>query len=102
MRFVGRDDLADLATRGPVTPDHVIRTKRVPLVGRDVERFVTDYAAYYAAHESRSAEPITMLDPAPRVVLDAELGMLAVGPQAKDAVDRRRHLPPHDRRHLDV
>ena len=88
MRFVGRDDLAALATRGPVTPDHVIRTKRVPLVGRtgsDVERYVADYAAYFDEHRDRSVEPITMLDPAPRVVLDPELGMLAAGVQAKDA-----------------
>ncbi len=85
MRFVARDDLADVATRGPVTPDHVIRTKRVPLVGRDVDRFVAEYAAYFAAHESRSRGPVTMLDPAPRVVLDPELGMLAAGVQAKDA-----------------
>ncbi len=32
MAFVARPDLADVATRGPVTPDHVIRTKRVPMV----------------------------------------------------------------------
>ena len=27
-----RDDIASIATRGPLTPDHVIRTKRVPVV----------------------------------------------------------------------
>ncbi|MGB0114534.1 MAG: bifunctional aldolase/short-chain dehydrogenase [Ilumatobacteraceae bacterium] len=86
MRFVGRADLADLATRGPITPDHVIRTKRVPLVGRDVDRYVEEYTAYFDEHHGRAREPITMLDPAPRIVLDADLGMLAVGRQAKDAV----------------
>jgi NAD(P)-dependent dehydrogenase (short-subunit alcohol dehydrogenase family) len=85
MRFVGRDDLEDLATRGPVTPDHVIRTKRIPLVGRDVEGYASTYAAYFEECRHRSREPITMLDPAPRIVLDPELGMLAVGAQAGDA-----------------
>jgi rhamnose utilization protein RhaD (predicted bifunctional aldolase and dehydrogenase)/NAD(P)-dependent dehydrogenase (short-subunit alcohol dehydrogenase family) len=85
MRFVEREDLADIATRGPVTPDHVIRTKRVPLVGRDVERFVADYTDYFAEQSPRSRQPVTMLDPAPRVLLDPELGMLTVGHQAKDA-----------------
>ncbi|HRD99783.1 MAG TPA: class II aldolase/adducin family protein, partial [Ilumatobacteraceae bacterium] len=85
MTFVGRHDLADVATRGPVTPDHVIRTKRVPLVGRDVDAFVADYRSYYDEHEHRSRTPITMLDPAPRVLLDPELGMLTVGHRPADA-----------------
>ena len=85
MAFVQRDDIADVAARGPLTPDHVIRTKRVPLVGRDLDRFAADYRAYFDAHANRARTPITMLDPAPRVVLDAAFGMLTAGPTAKDA-----------------
>jgi rhamnose utilization protein RhaD (predicted bifunctional aldolase and dehydrogenase)/NAD(P)-dependent dehydrogenase (short-subunit alcohol dehydrogenase family) len=85
MAFVQRYDLADIATRGPLTPDHVIRTKRVPLVGRDLEGYAADYRAYFNAHANRARTPITMLDPAPRVVLDAAFGMLTAGPTAKDA-----------------
>ncbi len=85
MRFVGRTDLADLATRGPLTPDHVIRTKRVPLVGRDIEGYAADYTDYFDTNHTRARTPITMLDPAPRIVLDPELGMLAVGARAADA-----------------
>ena len=85
MAFAGRSDLADVATRGPLTPDHVIRTKRVPLVGRDLEQYAANYRAYFDAHANRARTPITMLDPAPRVVLDAEFGMLTAGPTAKDA-----------------
>ena len=85
MTFVQRRDLADVATRGPLTPDHVIRTKRIPLVGRDVERYAEDYRAYFAGNEHRARTPIAMLDPAPRVVLDPELGMVTAGPTANDA-----------------
>jgi NAD(P)-dependent dehydrogenase (short-subunit alcohol dehydrogenase family) len=85
MEFVSRSDLVDLATRGPLTPDHVIRTKRVPLVGRDVHRFAEEYEQYFADHQHRARVPIRMLDPAPRVILDPELGMVTVGLQAKDA-----------------
>jgi rhamnose utilization protein RhaD (predicted bifunctional aldolase and dehydrogenase)/NAD(P)-dependent dehydrogenase (short-subunit alcohol dehydrogenase family) len=81
-RFVARDDLAALATRGPLTPEHVVRTKRTPLVGRDVEGFARDYAEYFARH---AREGLTMLDPAPRVVLDPELGMLTAGATHRDA-----------------
>jgi NAD(P)-dependent dehydrogenase (short-subunit alcohol dehydrogenase family) len=81
-RFVARDDLAALATRGPLTPEHVIRTKRTALVGPDVESFAREYAEYFARH---AREGLTMLDPAPRVVLDPELGMLTAGATHRDA-----------------
>lgn len=85
-RFVARDDLASLATRGPLTPDHVIRTKRAPLVGRDVGRFVAQYHAYVEEHRPRARGELTELDPAPRIILDAALGMLCAGRTAKDAL----------------
>jgi rhamnose utilization protein RhaD (predicted bifunctional aldolase and dehydrogenase)/NAD(P)-dependent dehydrogenase (short-subunit alcohol dehydrogenase family) len=84
-RFVRRTDLESLANRGPLTPDHVIRTKRLPLVGRDLARYVEEYGAYFKANESRAPVPLQMLDPAPRVVLDPELGLLTVGHTAADA-----------------
>ncbi|MBV6436032.1 MAG: bifunctional aldolase/short-chain dehydrogenase [Phototrophicaceae bacterium] len=73
------DNAAELATRGPLTPDHVIRTKRVPLIGRDVEQYVTAYRDYFDAHSEDSGRTLEMLDPAPRVVLDPELGMMSAG-----------------------
>ncbi|MGY0236316.1 bifunctional aldolase/short-chain dehydrogenase [Longispora urticae] len=83
--FVERPDLADLAGRGPLTPDHVIRTKRVPLVGRDLEGYAADYRAYFAEHAHRRGTALTMLDPAPRVLLDRAFGLLTVGRRAVDA-----------------
>ena len=84
-RFVARPDLGSVSQRGPLTPDHVIRTKRTPLVGRDVAAFAEDYAAYFERNRHRGRMPLTMLDPAPRVVLDPELGMLTAGRTVKDA-----------------
>ena len=75
-RFVQRPDLEGLASRGPLTPDHVIRTKRVPMVGRDVAAYTTAYEDYFRQHEHRGHTDLTMLDPAPRVVVDPELGVL--------------------------
>ena len=80
--FVDRDDLADVADRGPATPDHVIRTKRVPLVGTDVAGYAERYRAYFAEH----ARPgLVMVDPAPRVLLDRRIGMLTAGRTVRDA-----------------
>jgi rhamnose utilization protein RhaD (predicted bifunctional aldolase and dehydrogenase)/NAD(P)-dependent dehydrogenase (short-subunit alcohol dehydrogenase family) len=82
LAFVNRADLAEVAGQGPATPDHVIRTKRLPLVGTDIAGYAERYRAYFAEH----ARPeLTMLDPAPRVLLDPEFGMLTVGRRAADA-----------------
>lgn len=86
LSFARRADLAVLSQQGPATPDHVIRTKRVPLLGRDVQAYAADYANYFAAHAARAREAKTMLDPAPRVVLDAEFGLCTVGRSAREAV----------------
>ncbi len=84
-RFVSRPDVASLADRGPLTPDHVIRTKRAPMVGTDVVAYAADYHNYVDAHRDRARTPVVGLDPAPRVVVDRRLGMLAIGRTAKDA-----------------
>ncbi len=76
---------ADLATRGPLTPDHVIRTKRVPMVGRDVEAYAKQYEAYFEAQSLRDSRALTRLDAAPRIVIDPELGMLSAGRTMQEA-----------------
>ena len=85
LAFCRRSDLAQLAGQGPATPDHSIRTKRVPLIGRDVTGYAKAYRRYFETHERKAAEPKSMLDPAPRIVLDAELGLCAAGRTARDA-----------------
>ena len=85
LAFAQRADIATLALQGPATPDHVIRTKRVPMLGRDIAAFARDYKTYFDAHEPQAKERKTMLDAAPRLLLDAELGMCAAGRSAKDA-----------------
>lgn len=82
LAFATRPDVREISQRGPATPDHVIRTKRVPLVGRDVAAYASAYMGYFREYGN---DAHTMLDPAPRVILDPELGLAAVGRTAKDA-----------------
>jgi len=84
--FARRSDVAEIAQQGPATPDHVIRTKRVPLLGRDVDAYVDAYRGYVAELAIDGVTPVAAVDPAPRVVLDPELGFLAVGADVEDAV----------------
>ncbi|GAA1980283.1 bifunctional aldolase/short-chain dehydrogenase [Catenulispora subtropica] len=81
--FCRRSDLTTVSQQGPATPDHVIRTKRLPMVGRDVEGYAKEYTAYY--EDLCDAGQTTMLDPAPRIALDPVLGMIAFGRSAADA-----------------
>jgi rhamnose utilization protein RhaD (predicted bifunctional aldolase and dehydrogenase)/NAD(P)-dependent dehydrogenase (short-subunit alcohol dehydrogenase family) len=85
LDFANRKDVAALSQQGPATPDHVIRTKRVPMLGRDVAAYAAAYKAYFERHAASTKEPRTMLDPAPRVVLDPAFGLGCVGRTAKDA-----------------
>lgn len=83
--LVTHPEVERLTQQGPLTPDHVIRTKRTPLLGRDVEAFADAYRQDFARFEHRGRTALTMLDPAPRVVLDPEFGMVTAGPTAKAA-----------------
>lgn len=85
LSFANRVDISTIAQQGPATPDHVIRTKRLPMLGRDVAEYVERYKEYFVTLESQAKERKNMLDPAPRVVLDRELGLCAVGKSAQDA-----------------
>jgi NAD(P)-dependent dehydrogenase (short-subunit alcohol dehydrogenase family) len=85
LAFARRPDVAELSQQGPATPDHVIRTKRAPLLGRGVDAYAAAYRRYFDEHAPSAREPKTMLDPAPRVVLDAALGLCTAGRGARDA-----------------
>ena len=83
--FAQHPDVSRISQRGPATPDHVIRTKRTPMLGTDLDRYAAAYKHYFDEHGPKAKEPKTMLDPAPRVVLDPGFGLAAAGRTAKDA-----------------
>ncbi|HVO42538.1 MAG TPA: bifunctional aldolase/short-chain dehydrogenase [Aggregatilineales bacterium] len=85
LGFARRRDVNEISQKGPATPDHVIRTKRVPLLGRDLQGYKKAYEAYFNQYSPQSRQPLTMLDPAPRVILDPEFGLITIGQTAKDA-----------------
>ncbi|MGH7011285.1 MAG: bifunctional aldolase/short-chain dehydrogenase, partial [Caulobacteraceae bacterium] len=99
-RLADHPRLAELAQRGVATPDHVIRTKPVPLIlpasGPDaaawrraaaaaLEAFVAQYRAYFARNAARAPSSKTPLDPLPRVLAIPGLGLVGVGQNAKAA-----------------
>jgi rhamnose utilization protein RhaD (predicted bifunctional aldolase and dehydrogenase)/NAD(P)-dependent dehydrogenase (short-subunit alcohol dehydrogenase family) len=85
LSFANRPDLNIVSQKGPATPDHVIRTKRLPLVGRNVAAYAEAYKKYFLENEPLAKDKKKMLDAAPRVIVDTQLGVCALGKTAKDA-----------------
>ena len=94
MSFAADPNLRDLALRGPVTPDHVIRTKQRPLVldlravpderltptiAAALAEYRAAYRGYFADQCAARAVRRVMLDPDPRVLLMPGLGLVTAG-----------------------
>ena len=82
--FASRGDVASLATRGTLTPDHSIRTKRIPAI-LDSDTAVADYGAAYAKYFQRHQSDQTMLDPAPRWAVLPGQGVVSFGASLPEA-----------------
>jgi rhamnose utilization protein RhaD (predicted bifunctional aldolase and dehydrogenase)/NAD(P)-dependent dehydrogenase (short-subunit alcohol dehydrogenase family) len=84
LGFARHPDVARISQSGPATPDHVIRTKPLPMLGKNVAGFTSAYKSYFEKNAKAAKDPKTMLDPAPRMALDPEFGLAAFGRTAKD------------------
>ena len=82
--FANHPKVEALSQQGPATPDHLLYTKPRPMLGRDAAAYAKSYRAYFERHGPRAKDPKTMLDPAPRAVLDPQLGFAAAGSTARD------------------
>ncbi len=95
LALLARDDAPQTARIGTATPDHVIRTKPIPLwlenAGdpHSIAAALSDYARWYEAYFARCStlrdRDVTRLDRLPRIVLVPGVGALAVGKTLKDA-----------------
>lgn len=79
--FASLPDIETIATQGPLTPDHVIHTKRIPLIVEekpedDVLHFVEAHEAYFARHDDGSHR---CLSPEPRWAIWPDHGIISFG-----------------------
>ncbi len=97
--FSSRSDLAEICAQGPITPEHVIRTKRVPVLLDTVpDAGVPDVAAFGRAYEKyferNQTGDVQMLDTAPRFAIWKGCGSIAFGTTQKECAiisDIARH-----------
>ncbi len=80
--YASQPDLAQFATRGVLTPEHIIRTKRTPLIydgTQSPEEAVEAYMQAYRDYFARHATDEMMLDPAPNYAVLKEYGVVLFG-----------------------
>jgi rhamnose utilization protein RhaD (predicted bifunctional aldolase and dehydrogenase)/NAD(P)-dependent dehydrogenase (short-subunit alcohol dehydrogenase family) len=98
--FASSEECAIWSQVGTATPDHVIRTKQKPLllnlkqwqdedalraeVTSALETYCQNYHQYFKANKDVKGADKTELDPLPRVLLVAGLGLLTIGKTVKE------------------
>ncbi len=85
LGFAQHPDVQRISQQGPATPDHVIRTKRLPMLGRDISGFVQAYRDYFERNAPNAKDTKSILDQAPRAILDPTLGLCSLGRSVKEA-----------------
>jgi rhamnose utilization protein RhaD (predicted bifunctional aldolase and dehydrogenase)/NAD(P)-dependent dehydrogenase (short-subunit alcohol dehydrogenase family) len=106
LQLLARADAEQVTQIGPITPDHVIRTKPWPLWLGDLSprlagesedgetrglvegalaAFSRHYEAYFDGFSREDSRPLTRLDRRPRLALVPELGAVALGSSVAEA-----------------
>ena len=99
--YVAGAEVARYARQGPVTPDHAIRTKPLPLIveapesgdldgfrqraAASVKKYAADYRDYFGRNNAGRTVPKRPLDARPRVILVPGLGLFGIGDSGRAA-----------------
>jgi rhamnose utilization protein RhaD (predicted bifunctional aldolase and dehydrogenase) len=87
VHYASQNDLRAKVTRGVLTPEHIIRTKRIPLVLEDndvadaLKHFKVGYETYFNAYKTDEI----MLDPNPKYAVIKNFGIVTFGKTQKEA-----------------
>lgn len=87
LKYASQENLRAAVTRGVLTPEHILRTKRVPLVVEDgdvedaLKHFKVAYETYFNAYKSDEI----MLDPNPKYAVIKDFGVVTFGKTQKEA-----------------
>ena len=85
--YASQPNLREFASRGVLTPEHIIRTKRVPLIMEDtdliggIERYIEAYKEYF----NKYATDEVMLNPAPNYMIIKNLAVVSFGKTREEA-----------------
>ncbi len=86
--YASQENLREFASRGVLTPEHIIRTKRVPLIMEDtdliggLERYIAVYKEYFNKYTTGKE---VMLNPAPNYMIIKNLAVVSFGRTREEA-----------------
>jgi len=85
--FANLNNVDSIAVRGPLTPDHVVRTKHIPVViKKNIEKEITGFCSAYKEYFKRNTNGrLLCLDPAPRWGVWPGHGIIAFEQSVRDA-----------------
>ncbi len=84
--YASRENLKEFATRGVLTPEHIIRTKRVPMVIEgDMEEAVYDFMGEYKNYFEEFSSGEICLNVAPNYAVIKNFGIVTFGKNEKEA-----------------
>ncbi|DAB29576.1 MAG TPA: oxidoreductase [Sulfurimonas sp. UBA12504] len=85
--YAAQPNLREFASRGVLTPEHIIRTKRVPLIMEDtnLEEGVNAYKKAYLEYFHRHATNEISIEPSPNYMIIKNAAVISFGKNKKEA-----------------
>ncbi len=86
LHYASQDNLKEFVTRGVLTPEHIIRTKRVPMViEEDMEEAIYDFMGEYKNYFEEYSSDEICLNVAPNYAVIKDFGIVTFGKNEKEA-----------------
>lgn len=87
LKYASQENLKEMVTRGVLTPEHIIRTKRVPLVleDDDIQGALKNFKDEYESYFKEFATDEIMLDANPKYAVIKDFGVVSFGKSQKEA-----------------
>ena len=87
LTYISQDNFKEFASRGVLTPEHIIRTKRVPLIldTDDIETSISEYKKSYEEYFNTFAKDEICLNKAPNYAFIKDFGLISFGKNQKEA-----------------
>jgi rhamnose utilization protein RhaD (predicted bifunctional aldolase and dehydrogenase) len=87
LHYASQKDIKTIATRGVLTPEHIIRTKRTPMIieNGDIQEALDYFEEEYVEYYNQFTSNEIMINPTPNWAVIKNYGTLSFGKDEKEA-----------------
>ncbi len=87
LHYASARNMKDIATRGVLTPEHIIRTKRNPMIieNSDIQKSIDSFEEEYLEYYNQFTSNEIMLNPTPNWAVVKNYGTVSFGKNEKEA-----------------